>query len=67
MPLQELTHQRDRLLGLIEHQVMTRLSHMRRLHVWAHLFDLLQERRRQAWTMLGPEHQRWTPDALPER
>src|SRR5207244_11553047 len=43
------------------------LSHLSPLHVWAHLFHLPQESRRQAWTMLGPQDQSRTPDALPER
>src|SRR5919199_3512734 len=67
MPLQELTHRGDRLLRLIEHQVMPSLSHLSPLHVWARLFDLLQESRRQACTVLGPQYQSWAPDALPER
>src|SRR5262249_55745301 len=67
MPLQELTYRCDRLLGLIEHKVMARFSHLGPLHVGTCLFNLLQESRRQTWTMLGPEHQSWTSDALPER
>src|SRR5215831_7578539 len=67
MPLQELTHQCDCLLGLIEHQVMPSLSHLSPLHVWAGLFDLLQESWCQARTVLRPQHQSWALDALPER
>src|SRR5215467_6712937 len=67
VPLQELTHQHHRLLGLIEHKMMPSLSHLGPLHMWTRLFYLLQESECQAWTVLRPEYQSGTPDALPKR
>src|SRR5262249_16922065 len=67
VPLQELMYQHHRLLGLIEHKVMPRLHHLGPLHMWTRLFYLLQESGCQAWTVLSPEYQSGTPDALPKR
>src|SRR5262249_32657087 len=67
VPLQELAHQRHCLFRLIEHKMMPSLSHLGPLHMWTRLFHLLQESGGQTWTVLRPEHQSGTLDALPKR
>jgi len=67
MPLQKHPYQRGRMLGLIEHEMMPGVSHSRPFHMWTDVANLLQECRRQARTMLRPEDEGWTGNALPER